>query len=101
MQGFYASNSFQIQESANRLISDQKLKQQMGQAAAQLVRSKFQAQREFDAHAALYRQILAGTGVKAMGKGIDCRGGLQPPREATAGRPYKLTMVIMDLERRS
>jgi glycosyltransferase involved in cell wall biosynthesis len=71
VQGFYASNSFQIQESANRLISDQKLKQQMGQAAAQLVRSKFQAQREFDAHAALYRQILAGTGVKAMGKGID------------------------------
>ncbi|NLO21841.1 MAG: glycosyltransferase family 4 protein [Syntrophomonadaceae bacterium] len=62
VQGLYAQNSSGLQAAAARLIQDPKLKQDMGQAAAQLVGLKFQAQREFNAHAALYRQILAGAG---------------------------------------
>lgn len=62
VQGFYANNRSQLQAAAARLIQASQLKQEMGQAAAQLVQLKFQAQSECNAHVALYRQILTGSG---------------------------------------
>jgi len=62
VHGFYARNQAEIQEAGRKLILNHKLKENMGQAAAQLVQQEFTAQNEFNAYAVLYRQILTGAG---------------------------------------
>ncbi len=59
IQGFYAGNREELMEAARRFLQEPALKRTMGLAAQELVKANFLPQTEFNAHAALYRSILA------------------------------------------
>jgi len=58
VHGFYAGSEADLIKAARTLLLDTKLKNQMGLAAQEMVKTKFSAEQEFSAHASVYRSLL-------------------------------------------
>jgi len=57
-EGFYVENEAELIQAARTLISDHNLSKKMGRAAQQLVEENFDLEKELNAYADLYRQLI-------------------------------------------